>query len=44
MVARYVADLSYAQVAELLGTTEAAARRNAADGIARLRQHLATTP
>jgi len=44
VVARYIADLSYAQVAELLGTTEAAARRNAADGIARLRQHLATTP
>ena len=44
VVARYVADLSYAQVAELLGTSEAAARRNAADGIARLRQHLVSPP
>jgi len=40
VVARHVADLSYADVAELLGTSEAAARRNAADGIARLRQLL----
>jgi DNA-directed RNA polymerase specialized sigma24 family protein len=33
----YLADLPYAQVGELLGTTEAAARRAAADGIAALR-------
>ncbi len=38
VVYRYLADLSYADVAALLGTTEAAARRNAADGIARLRR------
>jgi RNA polymerase sigma factor (sigma-70 family) len=35
---RYVADLSYAEVAGLLGITEAAARRNAADGIKALRR------
>lgn len=33
----YLADLPYAQVAELLDSTEAAARRAAADGIAKLR-------
>jgi RNA polymerase sigma factor (sigma-70 family) len=33
----YVADLPYAQVAGLLNTSEAAARRAAADGIAKLR-------
>lgn len=36
----YVADLPYAEVARLLGTSEAAARRSAADGIASLRDHL----
>jgi RNA polymerase sigma factor (sigma-70 family) len=36
----YVAELPYAQVAELLGTSEAAARRSAADGIASLRKRL----
>lgn len=35
---RYVADLAYADVAQLLGTSEAAARRNAADGIKSLRR------
>ncbi len=35
---RYLADLSYADIAELVGGTEAAARRSAADGIATLRQ------
>lgn len=40
VVARYIADLSYADVAALLDSTEAAARRSAADGIARLRQLL----
>lgn len=34
---RYIADLPYARVAELLDTSEAAARRSAADGIATLR-------
>lgn len=34
----YLAGLRYAQVGELLGTNEAAARRAAADGIARLRR------
>jgi RNA polymerase sigma factor (sigma-70 family) len=34
----YLAGLSYAQIAGLLGSTEAAARRAAADGIARLRR------
>lgn len=33
----YLADLPYAQIAELLDTSEAAARRSAADGIAKLR-------
>ena len=40
VVARYVADLAYADVATLLGGSEAAARRSAADGIARLRARL----
>ena len=35
---RYVADLPYAEIARLLGITEAAARRNAADGIKTLRR------
>jgi RNA polymerase sigma factor (sigma-70 family) len=38
VVHRYLADRSYAEVAEVLGTTEAAARRSAADGIAALRR------
>jgi RNA polymerase sigma factor (sigma-70 family) len=42
---RYLADLSYAQIGELLGTNEAAARRSAADGIAALRaRHLEGAP
>ena len=36
----YIADLPYSEVAELLGTNEAAARRSAADGIASLRKTL----
>jgi RNA polymerase sigma factor (sigma-70 family) len=36
---RYLADLSYADIAALVGGTEAAARRSAADGIAALRRH-----
>lgn len=34
----YVADLPYTEVARLIGTSEAAARRSAADGIATLRK------
>jgi RNA polymerase sigma factor (sigma-70 family) len=37
VVHRYLADLSYAEVAAALGTSPAAARRSAADGIAALR-------
>jgi RNA polymerase sigma factor (sigma-70 family) len=40
----YVADLPYAEVAGLLGTSEAAARRSAADGIAALRRALGLQP
>ena len=40
----YVADLPYAEVAGLLGTSEAAARRSAADGIAALRRTLGLQP
>ena len=39
VVYRYLADLSYAEVGSLLECSDAAARRNAADGIARLRRH-----
>ena len=35
---RYVADLPYSEVATVMGTSEAAARRNAADGINGLRR------
>jgi RNA polymerase sigma factor (sigma-70 family) len=38
VVYRYLADLPYAEVGALLECSEAAARRNAADGIARLRR------
>lgn len=42
---RYLGDLSYADVAALVGGTEAAARRAAADGVAALRRtHLAEEP
>jgi len=34
----YVADLAYAEVAAIMGTSEAAARRSAADGIKALRR------
>jgi RNA polymerase sigma factor (sigma-70 family) len=42
----YIADLPYSDVGPLIGTTEAAARRNAADGIAALRRNYPplTTP
>ena len=39
VVYRYLADLPYAEVAELLSCSQAAARRSAADGIASLRRH-----
>ena len=35
----YVADLAHAEVAAIMGTSEAAARRNAADGIRALRRN-----
>jgi len=35
---RYLADLPYAEVATLMGTSEAAARRNAADAVKTLRR------
>jgi RNA polymerase sigma factor (sigma-70 family) len=38
VIYRYLADLSYAEIGELLECSEAAARRNASDGIAKLRQ------
>jgi RNA polymerase sigma factor (sigma-70 family) len=37
VIYRYLADLSYADVAALLDSSESAARRSAADGIAKLR-------
>jgi RNA polymerase sigma factor (sigma-70 family) len=37
---RYVADLSHADIAEAMGTSEAAARRNVFEGLARLRKAL----
>lgn len=37
VIYRYLADLSYAEIGSLLECSEAAARRNAADGIASLR-------
>jgi RNA polymerase sigma factor (sigma-70 family) len=41
---RYVADLPYAQVGALMGTSEAAARRNAADGVKALRRRYPVSP
>ena len=40
---RYLGGLRYAEIAELTGGTEAAARRAAADGIAALRRTLTQT-
>jgi RNA polymerase sigma factor (sigma-70 family) len=37
---RYLADLSHAEIAEVMGTSEAAARRNVFEGLARLREAL----
>jgi RNA polymerase sigma factor (sigma-70 family) len=39
VIYRYLAELSYAEVGELLACSAVAARRNAADGIANLRKH-----
>jgi RNA polymerase sigma factor (sigma-70 family) len=39
VIYRYLADLSYAEVGELLESSATAARRSAADGIANLRKH-----
>ena len=38
VVARYVNDLAYREIATIMGGTEEAARRNASDGIAKLRE------
>jgi RNA polymerase sigma factor (sigma-70 family) len=38
VVARYVNDLPYREIARVLGGTEEAARRNAADGVKKLRE------
>ena len=35
---RYLADLSHAEIAEVMGTSEAAARRNVFEGLERLRE------
>jgi RNA polymerase sigma factor (sigma-70 family) len=40
----YVADLAYTQIAALMGTSEAAARRSAADGIRTLRRTYRLSP
>lgn len=40
VVLRFVGDLPYADIAELAGTSEAAARQNVRAGLARLRQEL----
>jgi len=40
VVARYVGDLAYADVARVVGCTEAAARQNVRAGLARLREEL----
>ena len=39
VIYRYLADLSYAEVGELLESSATAARRSAADGVANLRKH-----
>jgi RNA polymerase sigma factor (sigma-70 family) len=37
---RYLADLSHGEIGEVMGTSEAAARRNVFEGLRRLREHL----
>jgi RNA polymerase sigma factor (sigma-70 family) len=41
VVLRYIGDLAYAEIGELAGTSEAAARQNVRAGLARLREELA---
>jgi hypothetical protein len=41
---RYMADLSHGDIAEALGTTAHAARRNVFEGLTRLRRDLADDP
>jgi len=41
VIFHYLADLPYAEVAPMIDSSEAAARRSAADGIANLRRHTA---
>jgi RNA polymerase sigma factor (sigma-70 family) len=40
VIYRYLADLSYAEIGQLIGSNATAARRSAADGIANLRKRL----
>ncbi|MET0579369.1 MAG: sigma-70 family RNA polymerase sigma factor [Ilumatobacteraceae bacterium] len=44
VIFHYLADLPYAEVARMIDSSEAAARRSAADGIANLRRHTAGMP
>jgi RNA polymerase sigma factor (sigma-70 family) len=44
VIYRYLADLPYAEVGEMLESSASAARRSAADGIASLRRHLRKGP
>lgn len=37
---RFIADLSHREIAQVMGTSEAAARRNVFEGVRRLRDHL----
>jgi len=41
---RYLADLSHKEIGEIMGTTDAAARRNVFEGLTRLRSELDLTP
>lgn len=43
VIYRHLADMAYAEIAELLQCSEPAARRSAADGIAALRDHYSST-
>ena len=40
---RYRADLTHAEIARVMGTSEPAARRNVFEGLERLRSHARTT-
>ena len=44
VIFHYLADLPYAEVATMIDSSEAAARRSAADGIANLRRHTRPSP